>query len=80
MIRAMNNTQGQPFVIKTKGRRTFGGKLLLSDFADKQERAFEKKHLQAYIKGMLWFTYGFTTDNKTGDRKPAIWEVKVNYI
>lgn len=36
-------------------RRCFGGKL--KDFKDKQERAVEKVHLAAYLKGQIWFYY-----------------------
>ena len=41
-------------------RRHFGGKL--SGFADKQERAFEQKHLKAYLKGAESFPFGKDKD------------------
>jgi len=37
-------------------RRSFGGKI--NGFKDKQERAFEQKHLKAYTKGHKRFRMG----------------------
>lgn len=39
-----------------KKRRSFGGKI--DNFESKVERAFEKKHLKAYLKGYETFTFG----------------------
>ncbi len=44
-------------VIKVKSSRSFGGKT--ENFTDKRERAFEQKHLKAYLKGWERFRYGF---------------------
>lgn len=52
--------------------RHFGGKL--TDFNDKQERAFENKHLKAYLRGDKLFQYGYR-DGKMG-REPAVFAVK----
>lgn len=56
-------------------RRSFGGKLV--DFASRAEQNFEKKHLNAYLKGKKWFRYGFKTVR--GMRVPAIFEVKESW-
>lgn len=40
-----------------KKKRSFGGKI--SDFDNKQERRFEGKHLEAYLRGDQIFQYGF---------------------
>lgn len=54
-------------------RRSFGGKI--SGFDNKQERRFETKHLEAYLRGDKVFQYGFTI-NAAGNRKPAEHYVK----
>lgn len=46
----------------------------VSDFVSKQERAFQKAHLKAYLKGKQYFNFGFT-DGITG-REPAIYVVQ----
>lgn len=57
-----------------QGTPHFGGKL--TDFKDKQERAFEKKHLWAFIRGMTEFRHGFHSDAH-GVRHPTYYKVKV---
>lgn len=52
--------------------RHFGGKI--KDFVDKQERAFEKKHLRAYLRGDKLFQYGYREGRLVGE--PAIFVVK----
>jgi hypothetical protein len=49
----MENNKKTPETLK---RRSFGGKI--DNFKDKQERAFEQKHLNAYLKGRSTFNYG----------------------
>lgn len=53
---------------KEELRRSFGGKI--NNFKDKAERAFEDKHLKAYLKGHEKFTFGFKT---VGNKREAIW-------
>lgn len=48
----------------TTPKRTFLGKL--KDFANKQERNFEKAHLKAYLKGHQFFSFG--KNSFTGDK------------
>ena len=43
-------------------RRSFGGKI--DNFTNKLERAFEQRHLKAYLKGKQYFRFGF---NAMGD-------------
>jgi len=57
-----------------KTKRSFGGKI--NKFSDKQERAFEKAHLKAYMNGDKKFRHGFYTDITTGTRQPAWFDVK----
>ena len=57
-----------------KTKRSFGGKI--DNFSDKQEQAFEKKHLKAYLNGDKKFRHGFFTDMETGTRQPAWFDVK----
>lgn len=40
-------------------RRSFGGKT--ENFKDKTERAFEQRHLKAYLKGHKRFRMGFNS-------------------
>lgn len=55
---------------KEKKTRSFGGKI--TDFADKKERAFETKHLRAYLKGKKQFQHGKDPDTK----EPIMFDVK----
>ena len=57
-----------------KTKRSFGGKI--DNFSDKQERAFEKAHLKAYLGGGKKFRHGFLTNMETGAREPAWFDVK----
>ena len=57
-----------------KTKRCFGGKI--DKFSDKQERAFEKAHLKAYLRGDKKFQHGFYTDIESGVRQPAWFDVK----
>lgn len=41
----------------TEKTRTFGGKI--NNFTDKNEQAFEKAHLKAYLKGHKMFFMDF---------------------
>lgn len=50
--------------------RSFGGKTV--GFNSIWERNFEKKHLQAYLKGHRQFSFGFTTDPIT-KLKEQVW-------
>ena len=59
--------------LRNKVKRTFGGKT--DNFTDKQEKAFEKAHLKAYLAGKEYFYYGFIT-NGIGNRERARHEVK----
>ena len=52
--------------MKTKTRH-FGGKI--GNFADKFERAFETKHLKAYLRGAKRFIAGHYTNGITGQRE-----------
>lgn len=64
----------------TKVSRKFLGKL--TDFASPQERAFEKKHLKAYIRGHQFFTFGFK-EEQLGEfkmRVPAYFPVQQSLI
>lgn len=54
-------------------RRSFGGKT--ENFKDKAERAFEQKHLKAYIGGHKRFRHGY--DPKS--REPNWYMVKENW-
>ncbi len=56
-----------------KTRRKFCGKL--EGFETKYEANFEKKHLEAYIKGQDYFTYGLNAA-----RQPKYFNVKFEYI
>lgn len=47
--------------------RTFLGKL--TDFDSKEEAAFEKKHLKAYLRGELQFTFGSRYNSVTKKRE-----------
>lgn len=57
-----------------KFRRTFGGKI--EGFADKWERAFEKKHLKAYLRGDKKFSYGIDPIS----RNPIMFDVNEMWI
>ncbi len=65
-------------------KRTFGGKT--SNFVDKEERDFEQKHLQAYIKGKPFFRHRYKTiteefaGRNVESRIPAYFETKVNWV
>jgi len=59
---------------KVESVRSFGGKI--DNFTDKQERAFEKAHLKAYLKGHKVFFYGFIDHPVTGQRIRAQHNVK----
>ena len=61
--------------MKTKETKTrsFGGKI--DNFTDKQERAFEKAHLKAYLKGAKTFKFGYI-EHPTLGRIPNIVNVK----
>lgn len=54
-------------------RRSFGGKT--EGFVDKEERAFEKAHLAAYLKGRTHFGYGYFYE-KIGIRHPCLHKVQ----
>lgn len=56
--------------------RKFLGEL----FPTREKRAFENAHLRAYIKGKSWFTFGFKTNEKTGQRERMFFEVKQEYF
>ena len=38
----------------------FGGKT--KDFTSKEEKAFEQKHLKAFLRGDVFFRYGYEKD------------------
>lgn len=38
--------------------RSFGG--ILKDFKDAEEKAFQQKHLNAYLHGWEYFRHGYT--------------------
>lgn len=61
-------------VKESKGRRSFGGKT--DNFSDKQERAFEKAHLRAYLRGDKIFYLCFITHPVTGQRIRSEHQVK----
>lgn len=58
--------------VKEIAKPIFGGKT--ADFKDENERAFEKKHLRAYLKGHTRFTHGI---DKEGNK---IWHrvIRIN--
>lgn len=60
-------------------KRTFLGTIgnKVSDFVSKQERAFQKAHLKAYLKGKQYFNYGFTYDSN--GRRPARYKVQQKF-
>lgn len=58
--------------------RTFGGKI--NNFTDKNEQAFEKAHLKAYLKGHKMFFYGFFDHPVTGQRIRAQHAVKEVWV
>ena len=66
--------------IEVTKRRSFGGKT--SGFKDKDERDFEQKHLQAYIKGKPFFRHRYKTveeeimGQKVERRIPAYYPTK----
>jgi hypothetical protein len=60
--------------IEVSKARSFGGKI--NNFTDKQERAFEKAHLKAYLRGDKMFNFGFIDHPVTGQRIPAMHAVK----
>lgn len=45
---------------RNKNTRKFLGKI--DNFIDKQERAFEKKHLRAYLNGQERFVVGYSNN------------------
>lgn len=51
--------KNKPFFKSDDHVRSFGGKL--TDFESKEERAFEKRHLTAYLKGKKTFNFGYHT-------------------
>jgi hypothetical protein len=65
---------------KEKTKRQFLGKVgnKLSDFIDKQERAFEKKHLKAYLRGEEKFVIGY--DTSMGGKQTIYANVKQRFI
>ena len=56
--------------MEQKKQRSFGGKI--TGFESKSERAFETKHLKAYLKGKKQFQHG--KDSVTGS--PIMYDVK----
>jgi len=64
-----NTTQSRQFL------GAVGNKV--SDFVSKQERAFQKAHLKAYLKGKEYFNYGFT-DGLNG-REPSRYKVQQSF-
>lgn len=63
-------------LLKVTRLRSFGGKT--ENFVDKQEQAFEQRHLKAYLKGKKMFQCGFKTIEKGNlfRRVPAMFPVK----
>jgi len=59
---------------ESKSIRSFGGKT--DNFSDKQERAFEKAHLKAYLRGDKMFYFGFIDHPVTGQRIRSEHQVK----
>lgn len=61
---------------KTELKRQFLGTIgnKVTDFVSKQERAFQKAHLKAYLKGSKYFQFGFR-DGING-REPAMYVVQ----
>lgn len=47
---------------KKELRRSFGGKI--DNFKDKTEKAFQQRHLKAYLKGNKLFRMGFDNNKK----------------
>lgn len=58
---------------EVKKKRSFGGKI--DNFIDKEERAFEKRHLRAYIKGWKRFQQGRNPETK----EPIYYDVIENW-
>lgn len=42
----------------TEPTRSFGG--ILNEFKDAEEKAFQQKHLRAYLNGWEYFRHGYT--------------------
>ena len=55
--------------------RKFGGKT--SNFINRAEEAFEKRHLKAYLAGNPYFRCGYKIEN--GRKRPVFYKVKVIY-
>lgn len=60
-------------VKKTRRTRKYLG--VMPSEGPKEDRAFNKAHLNAYLVGRKWFYYGFYTD-EIGQRKRQIHIVK----
>ncbi len=59
-------------VLGAEPKRSFGGKI--DGFVDKNERAFEKKHLKGYLNGDEYFIFGKDADGKQAFHKvKEIW-------
>lgn len=58
--------------------RRFLGKI--DNFVDKQEKAYEKKHLKAYLKGDKKFLVGHKPNAITGIIEPEYHDVKQEII
>ena len=57
-------------------RRTFGGKI--KNFSSKKERAREKKHLEAYLKGNTIYTFrdkGLGGMGENSERRYSVIEI-----
>jgi hypothetical protein len=69
---------------RRKLKRQFLGKVgnKLSDFTDKQEMQFEKKHLKAYLRGDEKFITGYDCDPNSMLRTPIYVKVqqKLSFI
>lgn len=46
---------------------------------DRNNRAFENKHLRAYIRGDKFFNFGYVDNIITGTREPVTHAVKQEY-
>lgn len=65
--------------VDRKKYRVIGRKFLGELFPNKQDVNYEKKHLRAYLRGELEFTYGCTYD-RDGQRHQASHAVKQELI
>lgn len=62
-ITGMSTECAVPKMTTKPKRRSFGGKT--DNFESKEEKAFEKAHLKAYLSGKVNFDYGYETITTT---------------